>query len=66
MARTSAAQRKRIAELKVRARQQRILQAKRSGKPEIPDKILKKLAALNLPNNPWVYSVCLDALMRGA
>jgi len=66
MARVSATQRKHIAELRVRARQQRILQAKRTGKPEIPDRILKKLAALNLPNNAWVYSVCLDALMRGA
>jgi len=66
MARTSAANRKRLADLKVRARQERILQAKKSGKPEIPDRILKKLAALNLPNDPWVYQVCLDALMRGA
>jgi hypothetical protein len=46
-------------------RQSRILQAKKSGKPAIPDKVLKKLAALNLPPNPWVYSVCLDALLLG-
>ena len=66
MARVSATQRKHITELRAGARQERILQAKRSGKPEIPDKILKKLAALNLPNDRWVYQVCLDALMRGA
>jgi hypothetical protein len=43
----------------------RRLQVKRTGKPEIPAKVLKQLASLNLPPNPWVYSVCLDALMRG-
>jgi len=45
-------------------RQSRILQAKRTGKPEIPDKVIKALARLNLPPNPWVYDVCLAALMR--
>ena len=65
MPKMSAANRKRIAELKAKARQARILQAKRSGKPDIPTEVLQKLASLRLPNNPWVYQVCLDALMRG-
>jgi hypothetical protein len=66
MPKMSAANRKRIAEMKAKVRRGRVLQAKRTKTPEIPDKILKQLAALNLPPNPWVYSVCLDALMRGA
>ena len=66
MARTSAANRKLIAEMKAKARRGRVLQAKKTKTPDIPDKILKQLASLNLPPNPWVYQVCLDALMRGA
>jgi hypothetical protein len=36
------------------------------NEPIIPANVLKKLAALNLPNDAWVYSVCLEALLRGA
>jgi hypothetical protein len=66
MARVSAAQRKHIKQQKAQARHARMRQAKKTGTPEIPDKILKRLAALNLPKDPWVYSVVLDALLRGA
>jgi hypothetical protein len=66
MAKMSAKNRARLAELKARSRQAHRLQAKRNGKPEIPDGILKKLAALNLPPNPFVYQACLEKLLRGA
>jgi hypothetical protein len=70
MTKVTAAQRKHIRDHKVKsllaARHARMLRAKKTGTPEIPDKILKRLAALNLPKDPWVYQVCLDALMRGA
>jgi hypothetical protein len=36
------------------------------GEPVIPAHVLKKLAALNLPPNKWVYSVCLEALLRNS
>jgi hypothetical protein len=36
------------------------------GEPVIPANVLKKLAALQLPANPWVYQVCLEALLRSA
>jgi hypothetical protein len=68
MSKVSAAQRKAISEQKARARQARMLQAKRDGKRDISDKILKQLAALNLPPNPFVYEACLEKLeklMRG-
>jgi hypothetical protein len=65
MAKLHANHRKHVQRLKAQARQQRILAAKKTGTPEIPTKILKQLAELNLPPNPWVYSVCLDALLRG-
>jgi hypothetical protein len=65
MARVSAKNRARIQELKARVRQGRMLQAKRGKPPDIPTEVLQKLASLRLPNNPWVYQVCLDALMRG-
>jgi hypothetical protein len=66
MARMTAKNRARVAELKAQARRARMLQAKKTGKPDIPMEVLQKLASLRLPNNPWVYQVCLDALMRGA
>ena len=66
MAKMSAANKKRIAEIKARARQARMLEAKRTGERVIPDNILRKLAALNLPPNPFVYTACLEKLMRGA
>jgi len=65
MAKVSAANRKRIAEMKAAAHRGRMLRAKRNGERAIPDNILRKLAALNLPPNPWVYDVCLRELMRG-
>jgi hypothetical protein len=64
MAKVSAAQRKRIAEMNAKMRRGRVLQAKRKGKPEIPTKILKQLGSLGLPPNPWVYDVVLRELMR--
>ena len=66
MPKVSAANKKRIAELKAAARRGRMLQAKRNGERAIPDKILRQLAALNLPPNPFVYEACLEKLMRGA
>ena len=36
------------------------------NEPIIPANVLKKLGALNLPNDAWAYSVCLEALLRGA
>jgi len=47
------------------ARQQRILQAKRTGKPDIPTRVLHKLAALRIPEaNQFVYQACLEKLLR--
>ena len=66
MARMSAANRKRIAEMKAVLRRGRMLKAKRDGERAIPDKILRQLASLNLPPNPFVYEACLEKLMRGA
>jgi len=65
MAKMSAANKKRIAEMKAALRRGRMLKAKRDGERAIPDKILRQLAALNLPPNPWVYDVCLRELLRG-
>ena len=65
MAKMSAANRKRIAEMKAALRRGNMLKAKRDGERAIPDKILRQLAALNLPPNPWVYDVCLRELLRG-
>ena len=64
MAKTSRANRKRIADLKSQARAQRLLSAKKKGERLIPDSVLKRLAALNLPPNEWVYQVCLRELLR--
>jgi hypothetical protein len=36
------------------------------GEPVVPARVPKKLAALNLPPNKWVYSVCLEALLRNS
>jgi len=36
------------------------------NEPVVPKAVLKKLAGLNLPNNKWVYSVCLEALLRNS
>jgi hypothetical protein len=36
------------------------------GEPVVPARVLKKLAALNLPPNKWVYSVCMEALLRNS
>ena len=66
MARVSTAQRKRIAEIKARARQARMMEAKRTGESVIPDKFLRQLAAFNLPPIKFVYEACLEKLMRDA
>jgi hypothetical protein len=46
MAKVSAAQRKRIAEMNAKMRRGRVLQVKRNGKKDIPDKIMKQLGSL--------------------
>ena len=65
MPKTSAANKKRLADLKAAARRGHMLQAKKTGKPLIPDAVIKKLAALHLPANEFVYEACLEKLMRG-
>jgi len=50
--------------MKVAMRQKRILQAKAGKKDIKEDKILKQLGSLGLPNNVWVYNVCLAALKK--
>ena len=66
MPKMTAKNRARTAAVKAKATHARILQARRTKTPEITDKILKQLASLNLPPNPWVYSVVLAALEREA
>ena len=36
------------------------------GEPVIPKGVLRKLSDLRLPPNPWVYQVCLEALLRNS
>jgi hypothetical protein len=43
MAKVSAVNRRRIAEMKAKMRRGRVLQVKRNGKKDIPDKIMKQL-----------------------
>jgi hypothetical protein len=46
-------------------RQARLLQAKQRGEKIVPDKILRRLAALRIPEaNQFVYQACLEKLMR--
>jgi len=45
------------------ARKLRIYRMTR-GEPVIPHAVIKKLAALQLPPNKWVYEVCLRELLR--
>jgi len=66
MARVSAANKKRGAEMKAAARRGRMLKAKRDGERVIPDKFLRQLAAFNLPPIKFVYDACLEKLMREA
>jgi hypothetical protein len=56
-------QARRLAEL---GRRQQRLNRLSKNEPIIPANVLKKLAALHLPNNKWVYEVCLRELLRGA
>jgi hypothetical protein len=65
MPKMSRVNRERIARMKASLRRGKMLQAKRTGARAIPDRILKQLAALNLPPNKWVYDVCLRELLRG-
>jgi hypothetical protein len=46
-------------------RRKMLAATKRRTEPFVPEKILHKLAQLNLPPNPWVYEVCLRELLRG-
>jgi hypothetical protein len=66
MASTRTNARKQGQRMKLLMRQRQILKAKQTGTPVIPTRVLTRLANLNLPNDPWVYSVCLAALMRDA
>ena len=62
--RRRANSRKRASEFNAISRAARMLSIKKKGAQIIPDKILRQLAALKLPPNPWVYDVCLRELMR--
>ena len=62
----SPANKRRLAGIRARARQARILEAKRTGERVIPDKFLRQLAAFNLPPIKFVYDACLEKLMREA
>jgi len=64
MPKISAANRKRLKGIRAKARQAKMLQAKKTGERVIADDVLRRLASLGLPNNPWVYNVCLAALER--
>ena len=56
-------QARRLAEL---GRRKRRLNRLSKNEPVIPEGVLRKLSDLKLPPNPWVYQVCLEALLRGA
>jgi len=64
MPKMTAKNRARIAAVKAKATHARILQARRTKTPEIPDKFLRQLAAFNLPPIKFVYDACLEKLMR--
>ena len=67
MVKMSTANKKRIADMKAAIRRGKMLKAKRDGERAIPDKILKQLAALNIPTaNVFLYEACLEKLMRDA
>ena len=66
MAKMSAENKKRIADMKAAIRRGKMLQAKRTGERAIPDKFLRQLAAFNLPPIKFVYEACLEKLMRDA
>ena len=64
MVKMSAANKKRIAEMKAAAHRGRVLKAKRDGERIISDKVLRFVGSLGLPNNPWVYNVVLAAAIE--
>ena len=64
--RTRANARKQAERAKAEAREKRRLYFMKRGEKIVPDKILRQLAALNLPPIPWVYEVCLRELERNA
>jgi len=46
-------------------RESRMLAAKRSGKKILEDEILRRLAALRIPEaNQFIYEACLEKLLR--
>jgi len=48
-------------------RTQRMLNAKRRGEKIVSDRIMRRLAALRIPEaNQFVYQACLEKLMREA
>jgi len=56
--------RKQAQRLKAHMRQRRILNAKKTGKPEIPTKVLDRLASYNLPPSVFVYQAVLEKILR--
>jgi hypothetical protein len=66
MAKQTSRQRKHVKRFNSLGRATLRLNFKKRSEPVIPDAVLRKLAALNLPPNPWVYDVCLRELMRGS
>jgi len=66
MGASSQKQKKHRAKLQAMARTQHMLALKKSGRQLIPNAVIKKLAALHLPANEFVYEACLEKLMREA
>ena len=58
--------RKQAERLKAEAREKRRLYFMKQREPLIPDRILKRLAALNLPPSEFVYTAVLEKLMKDA
>jgi hypothetical protein len=59
MARTS--HRRNVREIAQEARRRN---AAKNSAPLIPDKVLRALASLNLPASEFVYTACLEKLLR--
>jgi hypothetical protein len=50
--------------MRARGHAVRMLTLKRNRAPLIPAAVLKRLAALNLPPDAFVYEACLEKLLR--
>lgn len=66
MSRHRANGQKQAQRLRMIMRQRRILNAKKTGKPLIPDSVLEALAAMGLPKDRRIYTARLRELLRGA